>query len=103
MLRALHALCELVLHKAPCVMLTCDNTCSVLRRGLASFEDHLYVADSRNHRIQVFSTALGNEKAPFVRALGGGQSSTRGRFNLPSGVCIANRKLYVTEVGGERV
>lgn len=35
--------------------------------------------------------------------MGGGESSTPGRFNRPSGVAIGNDKLYVTEVGGERL
>lgn len=62
------------------------------------------MADSRNHRIAVFS--LADADAGVVHALrcfGGGESQTFGRFGLPSGVCIANERLYVTEMGNARV
>ena len=55
-------------------------------RGLAVHGTELFVADYRNHRIQVFSTADADKaKCPVVRILGGGPSSTVGRFNGPSG------------------
>ena len=66
--------------------------------------DELYVADSRNHRIVVYSlaaVALADYRP--VRYFGGGESETRGRFGQPSGVCIANDKLYVTELSNQRV
>ncbi len=74
------------------------------RRGLAIEGEELFVADSRNHRIVVYSLArAASAEVHPVRCYGGGESSTRGRFDLPSGVCIANGRLYVTELGNQRV
>ena len=73
-------------------------------RGLAAHNDELFVADSRNHRIVVYSLAEAASDAVHpVRCYGGGESATAGRFALPSGVCIANDRLYVTELGNQRV
>jgi sugar lactone lactonase YvrE len=74
------------------------------RRGLAIDGEELFVADSRNHRIVVYSLAkAANGEVQPARCYGGGESSTRGRFGLPSGVCIANGRLYVTELTNHRV
>lgn len=72
------------------------------RRGIATHGREIFVADSRNHRIQVFSQGQ-DDRVEVVRCFGGGESRTEGRFHLPSGVCVANGQLYVTELGNERV
>lgn len=61
-------------------------------RGVCAHEpsNELYVADFRNHRIQVFSLKDADKaKCPSVRIIGGGGralgSSTAGRFRGPSG------------------
>jgi hypothetical protein len=52
----------------------------------------------------VYSLAkAANGEVQPARCYGGGESSTRGRFGLPSGVCIANGRLYVTELTNHRV
>ena len=53
------------------------------------------MADHRNHRIQVFSTLALTPKATSstpmpVRILGGGPSAVAGKFNGPSGLCVAS-------------
>ena len=73
-------------------------------RGIAAHGSKLYVADQLNHRIQVFSLDhVADSRCPPVGAIGGGASATPGRFSAPSGVCVANNRLYVAEVGGERL
>ena len=73
-------------------------------RGLAAHLDTLYVADSLNHRIQLFSLSeVANDVVVPKGSIGGGRSGLRGRFDLPSGLCVANERLYVSELGNERV
>ena len=73
-------------------------------RGIAAHDSELFVADYANHRIAVFSIADASDATcPPVRIIGGGDSSIAGRFSGPSGVCIANDKLHVAEIGGERL
>ena len=74
------------------------------RSGVAIHGQELFVADTGNHRIAVFSLAdAAGAHCPPVRVLGGGPSAIAGRFNGPSGLCIASEKLYVAELGGERL
>ena len=68
-------------------------------RGVAASESELFVADSQNHRVQVYSLDDGS----FVRTVGGGESSSLGRFKQPSGLTVRNGRLYVTEGAGERM
>ena len=73
-------------------------------RGMAVDGDDLYVADHRNHRVQVFECAGGAAGGLRPkRVIGGGPSAVAGRFNGPSGVCIANGKLHVAETAGQRL
>ena len=71
------------------------------RSGIAIHGDELFVADTGNHRIAVFSIA--DSHCRPTRVIGGGPSAIAGRFNGPSGLCIANERLYVAELGGERL
>jgi hypothetical protein len=54
-------------------------------RGIAAHGTELYVADYGNHRIQVFGTDETTMDCQLLRVIGGGESSTQGRFCGPSG------------------
>ena len=68
-------------------------------RGVATSDTELFVADSLNHRVQVFSL----DDGCYLRAIGGGESISLGRFKQPSGLTIFNDRLYITEARGERL
>lgn len=68
-------------------------------RGIVASETELFVADSLNHRLQVFSLSDGG----FIRAIGGGESTSLGRFRQPCGLTLRNDRLYVAEGAGERL
>jgi uncharacterized protein (TIGR03437 family) len=58
--------------------------------------DRLYVADTGNNRISVFTGVLGNETDPPARFTAS--------FNQPSGVAVNSRgEIWVTDTGGNRV
>jgi ABC-type Fe3+ transport system permease subunit len=61
-------------------------------------EDHVYVADSCNHRIQVFS-----REGKFLRAFGK-PGKGRGELSYPYDVCVDSAgRQYVCEFGNSRI
>ena len=61
-------------------------------------KDNLYVADSKNHRIQIFDSA-GNFITKF-----GEYGKGDGQFNYPYGITIdSNGNLYVADSGNDRI
>jgi DNA-binding beta-propeller fold protein YncE len=70
-----------------------------LPRGLAADADHLYVADSGNHRIQAFTPA-----GVFLWALGS-KGDAPGRFNEPKGLGLSadGDVLWVADTSNHRV
>lgn len=59
----------------------------------------VYVADTLNHRLQVFTTA-----GAFVKVIGTGRGSGLGQFNYPSGVAVDSAgNLYVADTYNNRV
>lgn len=65
--------------------------------GLAANADFIYVADSGNHRIQVFTTA-----GSYTNGWGS-SGSADGKFSTPSGVAFGDDKVYVADRGNNRV
>ena len=61
-------------------------------------EGHIIVADSRNNRVQVFTS-----NGVFINAFGTSGTGP-GQFDRPSGVCIApNGDIVVVDFGNNRV
>ena len=61
-------------------------------------QDHLYVADSCNHRIQIFSS-----DGKFLRAYGR-PGKGKGEFSYPYDICVdAAGRQYVCEFGSSRI
>jgi DNA-binding beta-propeller fold protein YncE len=66
--------------------------------GLAVDGEHVYVSDSSNHRIQVFSKADG----AFVRKWGSkGQGD--GQFLFPRGLAVDAGHVYVGDSANDRI
>ena len=55
-------------------------------------DDHLYVVDGSNHRVQKFDTT-GNYLLQF------GSKSDNGKLNSPTGIAVHNDKVYVADSG----
>ena len=55
-------------------------------------DDHLYVVDGNNHRVQKFDTS-GNYLLQF------GSKSDYGKLNSPTGIAVHNDKVYVADSG----
>jgi hypothetical protein len=66
--------------------------------GVAVSDGLVYVADSNNHRIQVFNTSDGR----FVRKWGS-KGSAIGQLELPRGVAISTGLLYVADSYNHRI
>lgn len=65
--------------------------------GIAIADDLIYVADSDNHRIQVF-----NLEGDHIRSWGS-QGSETGKFDNPVGVFVHEEHVYVTDRDNFRV
>jgi outer membrane protein assembly factor BamB len=64
--------------------------------GIAVSQDnHLFVADSGNNRIQKL-----NLNGKFISEFG---MEGRGKLKMPSGICFQNEKLYVADKGNKRL
>lgn len=70
-------------------------------RGVAVHGNELFMADSGNHRIQVFSP--GEDGQMHFRRAFGGEGNAPGRFEQPTGVVVARGLLVVSERAGERL
>lgn len=66
--------------------------------GLAYSGGQLYVADVRNHRIQVFAAATGE----FIR-LFGGKGDRPGQFRRPASIAVVRDRLVVAELTSKRM
>ncbi len=71
--------------------------------GIATTGDcacDVYMSDPTNHRIWRFDSCEGEAKArPYL----GGQGSLPGELNMPRGLVIVNRVLYVADSGNHRI
>ncbi|OUC09787.1 hypothetical protein RY27_00725 [Litorilinea aerophila] len=73
-------------------------------RGIAVYNDRLYVADANNHRVQIFNIA--NPSAPtYAGTLGvtGSSGSGNNRFQRPQGVAADAGFIYVADTENHRV
>jgi hypothetical protein len=66
--------------------------------GICMDKNEVYVADSDNHRIQVFN----KKDLKFLRKFGSyGQDD--GQFNYPYGICMDQNEVYVADSGNHRI
>ena len=64
--------------------------------------DKLYVADSNNHRIQIYDVS--GTAPTYERTLGSATPGTgNNEFNYPQGVAVAGDKLYVADKDNHRI
>ncbi len=61
-------------------------------RAITVSADLLFVADCRNHRIQVFNAHDG----AYVRTIGSGPGDAQGQLNYPRGIHVEGESLYVS-------
>lgn len=75
--------------------------------GIAIADDRVYVADTWNHRIQVFDLA-----GQFIQEWGGffdaqdnpeANATNAGLFYGPRGIAVHDERVFVTDTGNERV
>ena len=70
---------------------------------VAIANDKLYVTDTGNHRIQIYNLPIvDNDKADATIGTGSVETDNSG-FNRPSGLEVANDRLYVAEIDNHRV
>ncbi len=76
-----------------------EDGCFTRPNGVAVGEEgHIIVADSRNDRIQIFSSS-----GVFLRKFGT-RGSGRGELDRPSGICISpDGLIIVVDFGNDRV
>jgi hypothetical protein len=72
--------------------------------GIAIYNLEVFVADSNNHRIQVFDAQLGT----YIRTIGSFGVATaldpkNGKFNKPTGIAINDGYLYVCDWSNARI
>ena len=65
--------------------------------GITVAHGEVFVADGKNHRIQVLSLTGG-----FQRILGS-KGSGQGQLNYPTDVAVAHQEVFVTECNNHRV
>lgn len=68
-------------------------------RALTTGGDLIFVADCRNHRIQVFNSYDG----AYVRTIGSGPGDAEGQLNYPRGISVVDDHLYVSDNINRRV
>ena len=66
-------------------------------RGITTTDTHLFVADTDNHRIQIFDNA-GNYASQF-----GSEGTGNGEFSSPIGITTNNIHLFVADANNHRV
>ncbi len=81
-----------------------DNNHFHQPRGIAIDGDLLYVADSANHRIQIFNIGTPTA-ATYVATLGesGVSGSDNSHFDFPEGVGVDSKYIYVADSNNDRV
>ncbi|MCS7220078.1 MAG: PKD domain-containing protein [Anaerolineae bacterium] len=68
--------------------------------GVAVDANYIYVADTRNHRVQIFN----RNTMAYVATLGTGYGTGTYQFNFPTDVAIdASGNIYVADFGNKRV
>jgi hypothetical protein len=68
-------------------------------RALALAPDgRIFVADTGNDRVQVFSSA-----GAFLQTFGLGSGSEPGQFSSPSGLAIEGNTLFIADTGNDRI
>jgi DNA-binding beta-propeller fold protein YncE len=72
--------------------------------AVALHQQHLFIADNGNHRVQVFSTETGKLVKSINKwtTIGAGNSEEM-TLSHPSGLLIEGDNLYVAELGNKRV
>lgn len=68
-----------------------------LPHGIAYHDGQLYVSDSGNNRIQVFS-----KNGTFIRGIGR-KGTSAGQFSFPRGISIGNGHAYVADSNNHRI
>jgi DNA-binding beta-propeller fold protein YncE len=69
--------------------------------GIVCYDGRVFIADSQNHRVQVYR----EESGIHLMCVGKGKGAGEGQLNLPMGLAIdpTTRLLYVCECGNRRV
>jgi len=66
--------------------------------GIALFEDKIYIADTHNHRIQIFST-----RGHLMKSIGS-CGSIKGKFNYPNSVAVDSQgRVIVADTFNNRI
>lgn len=68
-------------------------------RGIAADADYIYVADSNNNRITIWT----NTATPEYVSQFGSSGSGNGEFNVPWGICVDDTYIYVSDSSNRRV
>jgi DNA-binding beta-propeller fold protein YncE len=69
-----------------------------LPQGIAVDDKFIYVADTGNNRIQIFT-----KTGKFILAYGN-KGSGPGEFNGPIGICVGKKgQIYVADTGNHRL
>ena len=71
--------------------------------GVTAADDKLYVADGNNHRVQIYNNLAGIPNLERTLGTAGTIQTDDTGFNLPTGVAVADGKLYVVDKGNHRV
>ena len=72
--------------------------------GVTIADDKLYVSDNTNHRVQVYTNLSGTPT--HLKTIGTGSAVNHPDntgFNFPSGVAVADGKVYVVDAGNHRI
>ncbi len=69
-------------------------------RSAIDADDHLWVADACNHRIQVFDVST---QPPHLIFKFGEEGTLSGQFRYPYGLVISRDHVYVCEFGNHRI
>ena len=69
--------------------------------GIAVANNLIYVADTNNHRVQIFDDKSKKYIATLGKTGSGGSSNTQ--LMSPMGVTVANNRIYVADTGNQRV
>ena len=73
------------------------NELSFTPTGIASYDNHLYIADSQNHSIIKL-----DDEFNFIKSFGSFGADFN-QFVKPSGICFKNGLLYICDYGNQRI